>query len=107
MRKFATALIFYTLLNGISSLAQKPSGRGWVALPAEKCEKAIKPLGQWNNLDVSVHGNHIVTQLDGVQIVDYTYSPAKFKDGHIALQIHAGQHDFRTRFKDLYIQALL
>jgi hypothetical protein len=81
-------------------------GRGWVALPTAEGEKAIQPIGQWNTLEVSVRGNHIVTHLNGVQIVDYNYSPAKFTDGQVALQIHTGQHDFRIRFKDLYIRAL-
>ncbi|HUY12770.1 MAG TPA: DUF1080 domain-containing protein [Terriglobia bacterium] len=81
-------------------------GRGWVALPTESGEKAIKPLGQWNTLELMVEGNHIVTHLNGVQIVDYTYTPARFADGQIALQIHTGQHNFRIRFKDLYIRVL-
>ena len=81
-------------------------GRGWVALPTESGEKAIKPVGQWNKMEVSVQGDHIVTHLNGVQIVDYTYSPAKFTDGAIGLQIHTGQHGFKVRFKDLYIRVL-
>jgi 3-keto-disaccharide hydrolase len=81
-------------------------GRGWVALPTASGERAIKPVGQWNSLEVSVQGNHIVTRLNGVQIVDYTYAPAKYTDGHIGLQIHTGEHGFAIRFKDLYIQEL-
>lgn len=81
-------------------------GRGWVALPTAEGEKAIKPVGQWNSMEVRVEGNHIVTHLNGVQIVDYTYSPAKYTDGHIALQIHTGQHGFRIRFKDIEIRTL-
>jgi 3-keto-disaccharide hydrolase len=81
-------------------------GRGWVALPTAEGEKAIKPVGQWNSMEVRVEGNHIVTHLNGVQIVDYTYTPTKYTDGHIALQIHTGEHGFRVRFKDIEIRAL-
>ncbi|HVA01227.1 MAG TPA: DUF1080 domain-containing protein, partial [Terriglobia bacterium] len=52
-------------------------GRGWVALPTAAGEKAIKPVGQWNSMEVRVEGNHIVTHLNGVEIVNYTYTPAK------------------------------
>lgn len=81
-------------------------GRGWVALPTPKGEKAIKPVGQWNSMEVRVQGNHIVTHLNGVEIVNYTYTPAKFTDGQIGLQIHTGEHGFEIRFKDIYIRTL-
>jgi 3-keto-disaccharide hydrolase len=81
-------------------------GRGWIALPSASAEAAIKPVGQWNSLELSVQGNHIVTHLNGVVIVDYTYAPAKYTDGQIALQIHTGQHGFAIRFKDIYIRVL-
>jgi len=81
-------------------------GRGWVALPTAAGEKAIKPVGQWNSMEVRVQGNHIVTHLNGVEIVNYTYTPAKYTDGHIGLQIHTGEHGFRIRFKDIEIRKL-
>ena len=81
-------------------------GRGWVALPTAEGEKAIKPVGQWNSMEVRVEGDHIVTHLNGIKIVDYTYKPAKYTDGHIALQIHTGQHGFSVRFKDIEIRTL-
>jgi 3-keto-disaccharide hydrolase len=81
-------------------------GRGWVALPTAEGEKAIKPVGQWNSMEVLVEGDHIVTDLNGVKIVDYMYKPAKYADGHIGLQIHTGEHGFRVRFKDIEIRTL-
>lgn len=81
-------------------------GRGWVALPTPQGEKAIKPVGQWNSMEVRVQGNHIVTHLNGVEIVNYTYTPAKYTDGQIGLQIHTGQHGFEIRFKDIYLRTL-
>lgn len=81
-------------------------GRGWVALPSAQGEAAIKPVGQWNSLELSVKGNHIVTHLNGVMIVNYHYSPARYTDGHLGLQIHTGEHGFAIRFKDLYLRTL-
>jgi len=77
-------------------------GRGWVKMPTPEGEQALKP-GDWNDLDVSVQGNHIVTQLNGVKIVDFTDPLPKFTDGVIGLQIHTGG-GVRMRWKDIFIQ---
>ena len=80
-------------------------GRGWVIQPTAEGERALKPIGQWNDLEISVRGNHIVTHLNGVRIVDYTDSAPKFTDGVIALQIHTGG-GVRVRWKDIYVQEI-
>ena len=77
-------------------------GRGWVAMPSEAGEKALKP-GQWNDLQVSVHGNHIVTQVNGTKVVDFTDPAPKFSEGVIGLQIHTGG-GVKMRWKDISIQ---
>ena len=77
-------------------------GRGWVAMPSAEAEKALK-AGEWNELEVSVHGKHIVTHLNGVQVVDFTDSSPKFTDGVIGLQIHTGG-GVKVRWKDIYVQ---
>jgi len=77
-------------------------GRGWVAMPSEAGEKALKP-GQWNDLQVSLHGNHIVTQVNGTKIVDFTDPAPKFSEGVIGLQIHTGG-GVKMRWKDISIQ---
>ncbi len=77
-------------------------GRGWLIQPTAEGEKALKQ-GAWNLLEVSVHGNHIVTRLNGVQIVDYRDRAPKFTEGHIALQIHTGG-GVKVRWKDLEIR---
>ena len=77
-------------------------GRGWVAMPTEAGEKALKP-GTWSDLEVSAHDNHIVTQLNGVKIVDFTDSAQKFSEGVIGLQIHHGG-GVKMRWKDIYIR---
>lgn len=77
-------------------------GRGWVMMPTAEGEHALKP-GEWNDLEASVHGNHIVTRLNGIKIADYTDPTPKFTDGVIGLQIHTGG-GVRMRWKDIYIK---
>jgi Domain of Unknown Function (DUF1080) len=77
-------------------------GRSWVAMPTAEGEQALKP-GEWNDLEVSVKGNHIVTQLNGVKIVDFTDAAPKFTDGVIGLQIHTGG-GVKMRWKDIFIR---
>lgn len=81
-------------------------GRGWLALPSASGEAALKPLGQWNQLELRTQGDHVVTHLNGVKIADYTYSPARFVDGVVGLQIHTGEHNFIILFKDIDIRML-
>jgi Domain of Unknown Function (DUF1080) len=77
-------------------------GRGWVIMPTPEGERALKP-GDWNDLEASVSGNHIVVRLNGVQVTDYTDTTPKFNDGVIALQIHTGG-GVKMRWKDIYIK---
>jgi 3-keto-disaccharide hydrolase len=78
-------------------------GRGWLIQPTPQGEKALKPIGEWNLLEISAHGNHYVTRLNGAEIVDYTDSKPRFTDGVIGLQIHVGG-GVRVRWKDIEIQ---
>ena len=77
-------------------------GRGWVKMPDDAGEKALKP-GQWNDLEISAHGNHIVTKLNGMTIVDFTDPAQKFSEGVIGLQIHTGG-GVKMRWKDISIR---
>jgi Domain of Unknown Function (DUF1080) len=77
-------------------------GRGWVAMPTAEAEKALK-RGDWNDLEVSVHGNHIVTHLNGEMVVDFNDSTPRFSDGVIGLQIHTGG-GVKVRWKDILIK---
>src|SRR5437773_7812139 len=62
-------------------------GRGWVAMPTAEGEQALK-AGEWNDLEVSVHGARLVRQLNGTKIGDFTDSCPKCVDGVSGLQIH-------------------
>jgi Domain of Unknown Function (DUF1080) len=77
-------------------------GRGWVMMPTAEGERALKS-GQWNDLEASVHGNHIVTRLNGTVVSDYTDATPKFTGGVIGLQIHTGG-GVRMRWKDIFIK---
>ena len=77
-------------------------GRGWVVQPTAEGERALKS-GDWNDLEVSVHAAHIVTQLNGTKIVDFTDPAPKFTDGVIGLLIHTGG-GVKMRWKDISIR---
>jgi Domain of Unknown Function (DUF1080) len=71
-------------------------------MPTPEGERALKP-GEWNDLGVSVRGNHIVIYLNSSQVTDYIDTSPKFTDGVIDLQIHTGG-GVKMRWKDLYIK---
>jgi hypothetical protein len=71
-------------------------------MPTPDGEKTLHP-GDWNDLEVSVKGAHIITHLNGVQIVDYNDPSPKFSDGVIGLQIHTGG-GVKMRWKEIYIK---
>jgi 3-keto-disaccharide hydrolase len=77
-------------------------GRGWLIQPTPEGEKALKS-GEWNLLEVSAHGNHVITRLNGVEIVNYHDPAPKFTEGAIALQIHTGG-GVKVRWKDIEIR---
>lgn len=77
-------------------------GRGWVIQPTPAGEKALKQ-GEWNLLEVSARGNHIITKLNGETIADYHDQAPKFTEGAIGLQIHTGG-GVKVRWKDIQIR---
>ncbi len=79
-------------------------GRNWLVWPNPAGEKAMK-VGEWNDVQFSVQGNHIVTRVNGVLALDYTDPAPKYSDGVIALQLHSGGEG-KMRFKDLYVRTL-
>jgi hypothetical protein len=79
-------------------------GRGWVIQPTPEGEQALKP-DAWNDLEIAAQGNHIVTRLNGDQIVDFHDPTPRFTDGVIGLQLHTGG-GVKMRWKDIEIQEL-
>ena len=79
-------------------------GRCWIVKPDDAGEKALK-VGEWNDVQFTVMGNHVVTYVNGVKAIDFTDSTPKYFDGIIALQLHSGGEG-KMRFKDLYIREI-
>jgi len=88
---------------GFFERIQFSGGREWVAMPTADAENSLKP-GTWNYLEVFVHGNHIITHVNGTKVADFNDSTPRFTDGVIALQIHTGG-GVKVRWKDIYIKA--
>ncbi|MEJ7709895.1 MAG: DUF1080 domain-containing protein [Pyrinomonadaceae bacterium] len=80
------------------------AGRNWLVKPNEAAEKALK-VGEWNEVEFSVTGNHVVAYVNGVKAVDYTDPSPKYTDGIVALQLHSGGEG-NMRFKELYIKEI-
>jgi len=64
-------------------------------------ENALKPPGEWNNLEVTCKGPRIQVVLNGVLIQDVDQSEheelrSKPLRGHVCLQNHGGHIEFRT-----------
>ena len=59
----------------------------------------------WNEYLVKVEGNHFVSRLNGITMVDFTDPKPKSFDGPIALQLHSGGSG-NMRFKNIMIRDL-
>jgi hypothetical protein len=72
----------------------------------EVLEKALKPLGEWNDYRIRAEGSRIQIWLNGIQTVDYTETDPKIEmAGIIAVQIHGGATSL-VQYKDLLIEEL-
>lgn len=79
-------------------------GRGWIVWPSPEKEPLVRP-NDWNEYLLKVVGNHYVSYLNGVLMVDFTDPTPKSFDGYIALQLHSGGLG-NMKFKDLLIRDL-
>jgi len=79
-------------------------GQNWIVWPAPENESVVRQA-DWNEMLVTVHGNRYTSRLNGVQMVDFTDPKAKFLDGTIALQLHAGGEG-NMLFRDIWIRDL-
>jgi hypothetical protein len=80
------------------------NAKGWIAWPAPEYETVIRPT-DWNDMLIRVEGNHYVVELNGIEVLDYTYPSPVTEEGVIALQLHSGGQG-RMRFKDIYLRDL-
>ncbi len=70
---------------------------------------AAKPPGEWNQLEITFRGNHMLVELNGRIVIDWNAEPrGKVLDfaerGHIGLQ----NHDDRSPvyFRNIYVKEL-
>jgi hypothetical protein len=78
--------------------------RGIIERYDPKKAEALAKKADWNDMEVTVQGNHLTVVLNGTKIIDR--EDDKFsKTGVIALQVHAGP-PMEVRFKDLSIKSL-
>ncbi|HUS05808.1 MAG TPA: DUF1080 domain-containing protein [Bryobacteraceae bacterium] len=79
-------------------------GRQWIVWPSPENETVVRQ-DDWNEYLLRVEGNHYVSRLNGVTMVDFTDPNPKSFDGAIALQLHSGGAG-NMRFKDIRIRDL-
>jgi hypothetical protein len=79
-------------------------GRQWIVWPSPENEIVVR-RNEWNEYLLKVEGNHYVSRLNGVLMVDYTDPKPFGTDGGIALQLHSGGEG-NMRFREIYIRDL-
>jgi len=79
-------------------------GRQWIVWPSPENETVVRS-GDWNDYLLKVEGNHYVSRLNGVVMVDFTDPKPKSFDGPIALQLHSGGSG-NMRFKNIMVRDL-
>lgn len=79
-------------------------GRNWIVWPSPENETVVRKE-EWNEYLLKVEGNHYVSRLNGVVMIDFTDPNPKSFDGGISLQLHSGGSG-NMRFKDIMIRDL-
>lgn len=79
-------------------------GREWIVWPAAENETVVRQ-NEWNEMLVTVDGNHYTSRLNGVPMVDFTDPKAPYLQGTIALQLHSGGEG-HMQFKDIWVREL-
>jgi len=79
-------------------------GRQWIVWPSPENETVVRK-GEWNEYLLKVEGNHYISRLNGITMVDFTDPKPKSFDGGISLQLHSGGKG-DMRFKDIMIRDL-
>ena len=78
--------------------------RKWMVWPSPENESVVRS-GDWNDYLLKVEGNHYISRLNGVTMIDYTDPQPESEDGPIALQLHSGGQG-NMRFRDIIIRDL-
>lgn len=75
--------------------------------------QADKPVGEWNHFQITVRGQTVTVELNGVTVLPGATIPMLPAKGPIALQHHGGQRDGQwnsppslLQFKNIYVKEL-
>ena len=75
--------------------------------------KADKPIGEWNNFELTVKGDRVTVVLNGQTVLDNAQLPALPPRGPVALQHHGGFKDGKylpssalVQFRNIAIQEM-
>lgn len=75
--------------------------------------QADKPVGEWNHFQITVRGQTVTVELNGVTVLPGATIPTLPAKGPIALQHHGGQRDGQwnsppslLQFKNIYVKEL-
>lgn len=79
-------------------------GRGWLNEIPDNRENILKP-GEWNDLVISVDGNHVQSWLNGESMTDLFDDAVGKGKGVIALQVHSGG-GVAVNWKEIKLKAL-
>lgn len=79
-------------------------GRGLLT-PISDEKAAVMRVGDWNAMRLRVEGYHVLTWLNGEEMVDLTDPELDIRKGHIALQIHDGG-GVRVAWRNIKIRTL-
>jgi len=77
-------------------------GRGWLVKPEN--EEALK-FGEWNTMKIRVQDDHVVTWLNGEEMVNIQDKKIGEGEGGIALQIHDGG-GIKVYWRDIRLKKL-
>ena len=76
-------------------------GRGWLIQIPEEKENILKP-GEWNSMKILVINDHVITWLNGIEMIDLWDKKIGEVNGSIALQIHSGG-GIKVRWRNLMV----
>ena len=92
------------IATGYWGLFYEERGRGILERYDETKAKDLVHEGDWNDLEITAQGDHVIIKLNGTTTTDRV-DPVFAKTGIIALQVHVGK-PMEVRFKDLMIRSL-
>jgi hypothetical protein len=76
-------------------------GRAWIDQPKAELVKSCYKLDDWNEMEVSADGGHVVVKLNGAKTAELLNDPSR-PEGRLAFQMHAG-NEMLVMFKDIEI----